>query len=101
MRSLCLAITPDASYRIQYDTTDPHIYFSYLPESETLLTVPKDEDTHEDHGEDEDEAMKDADDDNVGDEDAKDEGDALDDDGEDDDDGENGSGPPSKRTKLK
>lgn len=62
LRSLCLGLTPEASYRIQYDSVKSHIYFSYLPEGETLLTVPQDDDPmqeEEEHVEEEDEAMKD------------------------------------------
>lgn len=70
LRSLCLGVTPEASYRVQYDSSKAQIYFSYLPESETLLTVPQDDDPmqeEEEHVEDEDEAMKDVDDDHNGD----------------------------------
>ena len=101
LRSLCLSITPEASYRIQYDTSKAHIFFSYLPESDTLLTVPQeDDDMQEDDeaAEDDDAAMKDADDD----------GDDVDVDAaeskeENDADGNNGGADPpsSKRAKLK
>ena len=51
MRSLCLAVTPEASYRIQYDSPKARIFFSYLPEGETLLTVPQDDDPIEEDDE--------------------------------------------------
>jgi hypothetical protein len=69
LRSLCLGVTAEASYRIQYDSSKALIYFSYLPEGETLLTVPQDDDPmqeEDDHIEDEDDAMKDVDDDHNG-----------------------------------
>ena len=71
LRSLCLSVTPEASYRMQYDTVKGYVYFSYLPEGETLLTVPQDDDPmqdEEDHIEDEDETIKDVDEDHNGDE---------------------------------
>lgn len=102
LRSLCLSITPEASYRIQYDTSKAHIFFSYLPEGEELLTVPQEDDDmqeDDDAADDEDAAMKDADD-------APDDGDDGDADAAetkegDDAEGKDGTGPPSKRSKLK
>ena len=43
-RSLCIGVTPDASYRFQYDTEKAQIFFSYLPEGETLIINPQSED---------------------------------------------------------
>ena len=95
MRSLCLGVTHEASYRIQYDTAKAYIYFSYLPEGETLLTVPQDDDPmqeDEEHVDDEDETMKDHDDDHNGDDDRY----------GDRDRGTNGDGaaPPAKKVRL-
>jgi len=43
VRKHCLSLAPDAAYRIQYDTTGEKLYFSYVPKSEELLTVPQDD----------------------------------------------------------
>jgi hypothetical protein len=43
LRAQCLTTSPDASYRIQYNTMNGRLYFSYLPEGEELLTVPVEE----------------------------------------------------------
>jgi basic membrane lipoprotein Med (substrate-binding protein (PBP1-ABC) superfamily) len=32
-------MSPDAAFRIQYNITNGRLYFSYLPQSETLWTV--------------------------------------------------------------
>jgi hypothetical protein len=37
-------VTPDASYRFQYDTAKSQIFFAYLPEGEALVTTPHSED---------------------------------------------------------
>lgn len=60
LRDKCLAVSPDAAFRIQYNTTNGRLYFSYLPESETLSTVAGDDDDDEDDDED-DGAMEDGD----------------------------------------
>jgi hypothetical protein len=74
LRDKCLAISPEASFRIQYNITNGRLYFSYLPQSETLSTVAGDD---EDGTDDDlsDEGMEDG---NV---------ESEDDDEEDDDDG--------------
>ena len=100
MRSLCLSVTPEASYRIQYDTSKAHIFFSYLPEGETLLTVPQEEDPmqeDEEPADEEDATMKDADDDNPNGDDSK----PVETKGADGAGDNGGSDPPSKRVKLK
>ena len=45
---------------MQYDSSKCHLYFSYLPEGEKLLTVPQEEEDPMQE-EEEDEVMKDAD----------------------------------------
>ena len=54
---------------MQYDSAKAYLYCSYLPEGETMLTVPQDDDPmqeEEDHVEDEDENMKDVEEDHNG-----------------------------------
>ena len=55
LRSTCLALSPETSYRVQYNTLNGRIYFSYLPENEELSTVP----TGDDDDDDDDEGMED------------------------------------------
>jgi hypothetical protein len=55
LRSACLALSPDAAFRIQYNSSNGRLYFSYLPEGEELSTVP----TGDDDDDDDDEAMED------------------------------------------
>ena len=57
LRDKCLAITPDAAFRIQYNTSIGRLYFSYLPESEPLSTEAVGDDDDDD--DDDDEAMED------------------------------------------
>jgi hypothetical protein len=40
LRQSCLFISPDLSYRIQLNTSNGRLYFTYLPEGEELSTVP-------------------------------------------------------------
>jgi len=97
LRSLCLTVTPEASYRIQYDSLKARIFFSYLPEGETLLTVPQEEDAIEEDDEhvDDNETMQEAED-KHGRGDSKLTAQKRAGDGE-----KTGSDPPSKRPKLK
>lgn len=48
MRSQCLTIADDASFRIQYNSENGKLYFSYLPEGEEMLTAPLDDYSVED-----------------------------------------------------
>lgn len=57
LRDKCLTLSADAAFRIQYNTTNGRLYFSYLPESETLSTVAGDDDEDEE----DDDAMEDGD----------------------------------------
>jgi hypothetical protein len=57
LRSTCLALSPETIFRIQYNTTNGRIYFSYLPESEELSTVPTGDDDDDD--DDDDDGMED------------------------------------------
>lgn len=41
LRSQCLGITSDASFRIQYDPIHENMYFSFLPVEVDLLTTPR------------------------------------------------------------
>ena len=50
-------ISPDVSYRIQLNTTNGRLYFSYLPKGQDLSTVPIEDDDDDD----DDEAMEDND----------------------------------------
>mmetsp|Transcript_19028 Transcript_19028/g.39863 ORF Transcript_19028/g.39863 Transcript_19028/m.39863 type:complete len:1294 (+) Transcript_19028:65-3946(+) len=55
LRSACMAMSPTAEYRIQYNTKLGRIYFSYLPEDEELsTTLPGDDDDDDDDDEDDD-----------------------------------------------
>lgn len=56
LRSACLALSKDAAFRIQYNSTNGRLYFSHLPEGEELLTVPNGDDDDDD---DDDEVMED------------------------------------------
>ncbi|KAG7369838.1 paired amphipathic helix repeat-containing protein [Nitzschia inconspicua] len=56
LRNACLVISSDVSYRIQYNTTNGRLYFSYLPGGEELSTVPVGDDDDDD---DDDEEMED------------------------------------------
>lgn len=58
MRSSCLALSPDAAFRIQYNSSNGRLYFSYLPEGEELSTVPADNDD-DDSDDDDNNAMED------------------------------------------
>jgi len=52
LRSACMAMSPTAEYRIQYNTKLGRIYFSYLPEDEELsTTLPGDDDDDDDDDE--------------------------------------------------
>lgn len=98
-------------YRIQYDSQNAHMFFSYLPEAEPLLcSPPKDDVAHEgDNGDgdadgdgDGDAVMKDADEDHEAEDNAHD--DAGEDGMEEGEEAEapgGADGPPSKRVKLK
>jgi hypothetical protein len=57
LRNSCLVITRNVPYRIQYNTSNGRLYFSYLPVGEELSTVPVCDDDEDD--EDEDEEMDD------------------------------------------
>lgn len=57
VRAACLSISPDVSYRIQFNTTNGRLYFSYLPKGQELSTVPIEDDDDDD----DDEAMEDND----------------------------------------
>lgn len=58
LRNACLGMSPNVSYRIQYNSSNGRLYFSYLPDGEELSTVPPgDDDEDED-----DEEMDDVDD---------------------------------------
>jgi len=59
IRSKCLDLSPESSYRIQFNTSNGRLYFSYLPEGEELSTVPVGDDDDDD---DDDELMDDGDD---------------------------------------
>mmetsp|Transcript_5146 Transcript_5146/g.10784 ORF Transcript_5146/g.10784 Transcript_5146/m.10784 type:complete len:174 (+) Transcript_5146:67-588(+) len=49
LRSACLAMSPMAEYRIQYNSKLGRLYFSYLPEDEELsTTLPGDDDDDDD-----------------------------------------------------
>jgi hypothetical protein len=43
VRTHCLAVAPDAAYRIQYSPSSDVLFFSHLPKSEALLTAPVDD----------------------------------------------------------
>lgn len=43
VRNQCLAVTPEAIYRIQYDSESRKLFYCYLPESEALLSNPRTE----------------------------------------------------------
>jgi hypothetical protein len=51
LRSSCQVISPDVSYRIQYNPSNGRLYFSYLPEGEELSTVPMGDDDDDDDDE--------------------------------------------------
>jgi len=40
VRTHCFSVSPEAVYRIQYDTTTGSMYFNYLPRAAHLLTTP-------------------------------------------------------------
>jgi len=61
LREKCLSISPDAAFRIQYNTTNGRLYFSYLPESETLATTAGDDEDDDDENDEDDEAIEDGD----------------------------------------
>lgn len=48
LRAACFVISPDVSYRIQYNSSNGRLYFSYLPEGEELSTVPTGDDDDDD-----------------------------------------------------
>lgn len=51
VRSQCLAVVPEAIYRIQYDTEAKSLFYGYLPQTEPLLSNPRGDETEEDvHG---------------------------------------------------
>lgn len=74
MRDQCLDFTRKSSYRIQLNTSNGRLYFSYLPYEEDLTTYLVGDDDDDD---DDDEIMDDADDD-MDDDDIDDEDDMLD-----------------------
>lgn len=78
LREKCLSISPDAAFRIQYNTTNGRLYFSYLPESEILATVAGDDEDDEDDEDDDEEAMEDGDVESDEDDDDEDDDDAMD-----------------------
>jgi len=90
LRSLCFSVTPDASYRIQYDNSTGHMFFAFLPGGERLFTVPQDEGSMQE--DDEEDEMKDAEE-TLGTND-------NDCDGDGDDYDANKASPPSKKAKL-
>jgi hypothetical protein len=59
LRAACFAISPDASYRIQFNSSNGRLYFSYLPEAEELSTVPTGDDDDDDDDEMEDNEVED------------------------------------------
>lgn len=61
LRSQCLEVTTDASYRIQYDTVRRSILFSHLSEGEELLIVSPDNDSHFDEENGDNQRMEDGD----------------------------------------
>ena len=98
LRSLCLGVTPEANYRIQYDSSKARIFFSFLPDGEAMLMVPQDEELVQEAGVEEehvdvDVTMQSADTDQPG------EGET----GKRSESGSAGEGssPPTKRAKLK
>ena len=54
LRTQCLTISSEASYRIQYNDSNGRLYFSYLPQEEDLLTVPVSDDEGDDAMDDDD-----------------------------------------------
>jgi len=40
VRSHCFAVSPEAVYRIQYDTTTGSLFFNFLPKSSDILSAP-------------------------------------------------------------
>merc|ERR1719171_192327 len=64
LRSTCIAISPTAEYRIQYNSSNGRLYFSYLPEGEELSTTQDGDDEDMEDGEMEDEYDDDIDLDN-------------------------------------
>lgn len=51
LRDQCLAVAPEAIYRIQYDPESSRLFYCYLPESEALLSNPRNElDNADDEG---------------------------------------------------
>lgn len=56
VRAACLSISRDVSYRIQYNSSNGRLYFSYLPEGQELSLVPAGDDDDDD---DDDEVMDD------------------------------------------
>jgi len=43
LRDKCLALSSEASFRIQFNIANGRLYFSYLPQSEALSTVAGDD----------------------------------------------------------
>jgi histone deacetylase complex regulatory component SIN3 len=63
LRNACLVISPEVSYRIQYNSSSGRLYFSYLPEGEELSTVPMGDHDDDDEGMEDGEIEDDSDDD--------------------------------------
>ena len=64
MRSQCSVVSAESNYRIQFNTTNGKLYFSYLGEGEELLTLPPaDDEPDDDDGMEEGEVDDDDDDD--------------------------------------
>jgi hypothetical protein len=55
IRASCLVLSPNVAYRIQFNSLNGRLYFSYLPEGEELSTIPNGDDDDDD----DDEAMED------------------------------------------
>jgi hypothetical protein len=103
-----MAVTPDASYRFQYDSANSQIFVSYLPEGETLITTPQseeamqeDDEQHPAAAEKEDETMQDVAETGYPHDDGDDSNVKRTDSGEQGSNNNVASGPPSKRVKLK
>lgn len=63
LRHACFAISPDVSYRVQYNSVNGRLYFSYLPEGEELSTIPTGDDDDDDEDESDDNEVEDDDED--------------------------------------
>jgi hypothetical protein len=59
LRAACFVISPDVSYRVQYNSANGRLYFSYLPEGEELSTIPTGDDDDDDDESDDNEVEDD------------------------------------------